>query len=121
MNDVLAAAVIVTALVLAGWSFLLVARSRGPQVGLLVGLGLLELLLLAQVVVSIVLVSGGDRPTEGVNFAAYLATAVLLVPAGALWALTDRSRYGPAVLGVTCLVVPVLVVRLQQLWDGTGG
>jgi hypothetical protein len=119
MNDALSAAIIAVALLMAGWSFLLVARNRGPQLGLLVGLGLLEALLLVQVVVSISL-AGGGAPAEGVNFVAYLATAVLLVPGGTLWALTDRSRYGPAVLGVVCLVVPVLVVRLQQLWDGTG-
>ena len=120
MVDPLAVAVIAGSLVMAGWSFLLVALTRGPQVSLLVGLGVLEALLLAQAVVAAVQLAGGDRPAETGVFVAYLVVSVVAVPAGALWALTDRSRWGPAVLGVACLVVAVLVLRLEQLWDGVG-
>src|SRR4051794_30400734 len=96
------------------------ALNRGPQVSLLVGLGLLEALLVAQAVVAVVRLAGGDRPPETGVFAAYLVISLLAVPAGTLWALTDRSRYGPAVLAVACFVAAVLVLRLLQLWEGVG-
>jgi hypothetical protein len=118
--DPLAAVVIAASLAMTGWSLVLVALARGPQVSLLVGLGVLEVLLLVQAVVAVVQLAGGDRPAETGVFVAYLAISVLAVPAGALWALTDRSRYGPAVLAVACLVGAVLVLRLQQLWGGPG-
>jgi hypothetical protein len=54
-------------------------------------------------------------------FIAYLVVSLLVLPLGLFWALAEKSRWGTAVLLVAALAVPVVVVRLQQLWDGVGG
>ena len=37
------------------------------------------------------------------------------------WGAAEPGRWGTGVVCVACLVIPVLVVRLQQVWDGAGG
>ena len=41
---------------------------------------------------------------------------LLFVPVAAVWALGERSRAGTAGLIVLGLVVPVLILRLEQIW-----
>jgi hypothetical protein len=118
--DWYATVVIVAALIAAAWSGWYVARDRRPGRPLLVGLAVLEALTLVQLVVGIVLLVTGSRPDQLATFVGYLVAAVLAVPVGAAWALSEKSRSSTAVLVVACLVVPVLVLRLQQVWDGTG-
>jgi hypothetical protein len=104
------------AAVLAVWLLVLVVLGRDPGDRLYVGLGLLELGILAQLVVGLVRL-GGDH--AGVNVAAYvgyLVGSVLVLPVGFAWSLGERSRSGTAVLLVAVIVVPVLFLRLHQLW-----
>jgi hypothetical protein len=42
----------------------------------------------------------------------------VIVPVAALWALAERSRWGPGVLVIGCLAVPVMILRLGQVWHG---
>jgi hypothetical protein len=37
-----------------------------------------------------------------------------------LWAVGERSRWGASVLAVGCLSVPVMILRLAQIWAGHG-
>jgi hypothetical protein len=83
--------------------------------------GLLELLLLAQGVVAAVGVAGGHRPAELATFVAYLGSVVLLPVAGVLWARTEPTRWAGTVLGVAALAVAVMLWRLLDLWEVTGG
>ena len=46
----------------------------------------------------------------------YLLGALLFLPLATLWALGERTRGGTAVLVVAGLVLPVLVLRIQQVW-----
>lgn len=104
-----------------GWALVLSVRDRpaGRQLLTLLGvLAVVEVALLVQTVAGLVALAGTDRPVHGVTFAGYLFGAVLVLPIGAWWAVTERSRWGPAVLAVACLTVPVLVLRLDQLWAG---
>ena len=55
----------------------------------------------------------------GVNVAAYvgyLVGALVILPVAFLWSIGERTRSGTGVLLVAVLVVPVLFLRLHQLW-----
>lgn len=118
------------------WLWLLVAQqviaSAVGSLGLLLGmvkrkpsmisigaLALVELLLLIQFVVSMVLVTGGERAkTDTVEFFSYLVVA-LIVPIGAgFWALVERTRWSTMVLGVAGFTVAIMLARMEQIWFG---
>jgi hypothetical protein len=102
--------------VLALWLVVLIVLDRLPDDYLYAALGLIEFGLMAQLVIGLVMV-GGDH--GGVNVAAYvgyLVGALLILPAGFVWSLGERTRGGTGVLLVAVLVVPVLFLRLHQLW-----
>lgn len=108
------------------WSLVLVAIRRpvGTE-GILdrgvLGIAvLLEVALLAQLVVGIVALIGTDRPVSGITFVGYLVGSLLILPIGAFWSLVERSRWGPGVLGVAFLVIPVLILRLSTIWNPGG-
>ena len=121
MTPVLVVAVTVTAalLALAGLASTLAHR----RIGLLHlgGAALLEALLLVQAVLAVVLLARGERPADTPTFLGYLAGIVLLPVAGVLWARTEPSRWAGTVLAVAAGAVGVMVWRLQQLWEATGG
>jgi hypothetical protein len=92
---------------------------RAPSGWSVLSLGLSELSLLVQLVLSIALVAqGAQAKQDTVEYFAYLITA-LLVPVGAvLWALLERSKWSTVVLGVAALAVAVMLVRMHQIWTG---
>ncbi|MBV2363817.1 hypothetical protein ACFPZ0_17765 [Streptomonospora nanhaiensis] len=104
-------------LVMAGWCLISVFRDQPMVVPHLVGMAVLWLLLIGQGVVSTVLMAGGERPGEFIVFVSYLITVVLVPPACAVWGFMERSRWGPAVIAFACLILPVMMVRLEQLWN----
>ncbi|WP_165069560.1 hypothetical protein [Marisediminicola senii] len=78
---------------------------------------LVEVLLLAQVVVSIVAPFVGNIATGSVlEFWVYLVTAALLPPLAGLWALLERNRWSTVILGVTCISVAIMVFRMNEIW-----
>ena len=88
-----------------------------PVGGLLVGASALLLVgLLGQAVVCIVQVVGGHRDIATATFVGYLLGCLLVVPAGVVWSLGERSRGGTAVLAVAGLTTAFLVVRVVQIW-----
>jgi hypothetical protein len=117
----LAIAIHVLSLALAAWAFVEFARQREPTRPLYFGLGAIELLVLIQVVVFVVRLAGGGGPSEGseqVTLIGYLLTAVLLPPAGAVLARMEPTRWGSLLIGSAAIIVPVLVLRLGQIWNG---
>jgi hypothetical protein len=105
------------AVVLAVWLVVLIAVGRDPDDWLYGALALLELGIIAQLVIGLVRL-GGDH--AGVNVAAYvgyLVGSILILPVGFAWSVGERSRAGTAVLLVAVAVVPVLFLRLHQLWS----
>ncbi|GAB3352733.1 hypothetical protein [Modestobacter lapidis] len=95
----------------------------GRRIGLahLVGAGALELVLVVQAVVAGLALAGGHRPAELPTFVAYLSSVVLLPVAGVLWARTEPTRWAGTVLAVAAAAVGVMLWRLLQLWEATGG
>ncbi|MDJ0334738.1 hypothetical protein QMG83_05825 [Salinibacterium sp. G-O1] len=78
---------------------------------------LVGILLIAQLVVSLVAPATGNLPTgSGLEFWVYLVSAVLIPPAAIVWALIDRNRWSTVILGVACLAVAVMLVRMGQIW-----
>jgi hypothetical protein len=109
----------VVASAVGAFGLLLGFAKRKPSLLSIGALGLVEILLLAQLVVSIVLVSGGARAkTDTVEFFSYLVVA-LIVPIGAgFWALVERSRWSTMVLGVAGFTVAIMQARMEQIWFG---
>jgi hypothetical protein len=99
--------------------FVMSVARRKPSLVSLSVLGLVELALLVQTVVSIVLVSAGERAkTDTFEFFAYLFVA-LTIPLGAgFWALVERTRWSTMVLAVAAGTVGVMLARMQQIWFG---
>jgi hypothetical protein len=116
MIDALSVTLVVlslTATVLAGVLTVMDRRINWWLLGLL---GVIEAALLVQLVVGVVELAGTDRHVSGIVFICYLVGGLLILPLGALWALAESSRWGAGALAVACLVIPVLVLRLQQIW-----
>ncbi|HLV57787.1 MAG TPA: hypothetical protein VKY81_02775 [Natronosporangium sp.] len=118
MVDGLATAIIVTSLLVAAVSGVMALRGHPPRVGQLAGLVVVELVLLAQAVTATGRMFTGDRPDQLATFVGYLLTALLIPPLAALLGWSERTRWGSVIVAVACLVVPVMVVRLQQVWHG---
>lgn len=111
-----AVAVTLCSFAVAVWSFVLVARDTPPRRPLLIGLAAVELLLLAQLIIAVVLMFLSGPPEELATFVGYLIASILVLPLGTAWALAERSRSSTAVLGVVCVAVPVIVLRLSDVW-----
>lgn len=118
MSSGWAVAVVVTSLAVAAWCLLTAARDRTLGTGQLVGVGVVELLALVLATFAVVRLAGGERPTQLATFIGYLVASVLVLPAGAGLAALERTRWGAAIVGAAALVLPVLVLRLQQVWNG---
>lgn len=121
MSGVLVVAATAAALVLAALGALSTLTRRRTGLAHLVAAAVLELLLVAQAGVAVVRLVAGERPPETATFAGYLAAAVLLPVAGMLWARSEPSRWAGTVVGVAALVTVVVLWRLVQLWEATGG
>lgn len=121
MNDYLVTVTIVLSLVLAVWSLVTTMRNRPPDRSHLAGLGVLELALLALAVTAVVAWIGGEQPAEAGTFAGYLVTLICLPPLAGVLARMEPTRWGSVIVTVVCLVIPVVVVRLQQTWQLPGG
>lgn len=116
MIDPLQTVLIVASLLLAVAALVQVALDR-PVGGLLVGAAALLLVgLLVQAVVGVFQVAGGERDVATVTFVGYLVGCLLVLPAGVVWSLGERTRGGTAVLAVAGLTTAFLVLRLTQIW-----
>ena len=109
------------ALVLAAWAFGLVLANRRVGLPLLAGGAVLEALLIGLLVGGIVQMIGSHREFARAEFVIYLVACVAILPAAAAWGLGERSRAGTAVLALGFLIMPVMVIRVQQVWAGPVG
>ena len=111
-------AVQVIVAVLAGILCLVIGFAGRPPNDLTLGsIALVELLLLAQLVVTIVAPLVGNEPRGSLGeFYIYLISALLLAPAGGFWALIERTRWSTVVLGVVGLALAVMLYRMGQIW-----
>ena len=118
MTGAFSTATIVVGLAIAAWAAVLLIRKR--PVGR--ALQIAELVLTAMFVIlaigGIVQMLGTDKDFARAEFVGYLLLSPL-IPLGAWWwSKNDTSRAGSGVVLVVGLVMPVLVVRIQQVWAG---
>ena len=112
--------VIVVSLLLAVWAVVLLILNRPPGRALWVALGALELLVVGLLIGGVVQMLGSDRDFARLEFVLYLVGVAALVPLAGWWVREERSRAAAGVLLVVLLVLPVMVVRVQQVWAGGG-
>jgi hypothetical protein len=78
---------------------------------------LVELFLVAQLVIAIVSPLVGNGPTGSlVEFYLYLIAALVIPLLAGFWALVERDRWSTVVLGIACLAIAVMVVRMNIIW-----
>lgn len=92
------------------------ARDRAAQDSHFIALGVLELVLVAQLVGGGIALARTDREVEGVVFVSYLVTIVLAPVVGAFFSLAERSRVGTSILLLAVATVAGLELRLWDLW-----
>lgn len=112
--------IIVAGLALAGYALLMTALNRRMGLGLLVALGVLEILLLVLVGLIVAKLVGGGRPASMPTLIGYLFATPLVPVAAGFWGALERSRWGPAVIAAAGLVAAVLIVRLHEIWPVIG-
>jgi hypothetical protein len=99
------------------WLVVLIVLDRLPNDYLYAALALLEVGLVAQLVIGLVMVSGDHGGVNVAAYVGYLVGALLILLVGFVWSLGERTRAGTGVLLVAVLVVPVLFLRLHDLWQ----
>jgi hypothetical protein len=110
--------VVVLAAATAALALVDVARDREPGWWTGGALAATELLAIVQLVVGLVKLAGTDRDVSGLPFTAYLVLGVLIPPVAFVWAATERTRWGTAVIVVGALAMIALEFRLDQVWGG---
>ncbi|AEW97629.1 MULTISPECIES: hypothetical protein [Streptomycetaceae] len=122
MIGALTVAVSVAALLLAAWCGLAAARNGSTKDWHFIGMAVVSVLALAQLVVGVVELAGGHKPAGGtVIFVAYLAGALLAIPAAGFMSLVERTRWGSATVAAGGVILAVLEVRLFDIWGGGHG
>ncbi|GAB3671837.1 hypothetical protein GCM10027589_41100 [Actinocorallia lasiicapitis] len=114
----LAGLLIALALGVAAWCLVEYLRKRPIQRAHVIGMAVVEAGLLAQVVTAFVLLARGEQPAEKATFIGYLLGSLVVLPVGAFLGLGERSKWGSAAAALACLTVPVVILRMQDLWNG---
>ena len=78
---------------------------------------LVELGLVVQLALGLARVFGDHEGVSVATYVGYLVGALVILPLGAGWAWAERSRNGTGVLLVAVVVLPVLFVRLHDIWS----
>ena len=94
---------------------------RTPNDYTLGSIVLLGVLLLVQMIVAVFQPALGNSPTGSLlEFWMYLVTAFLMVIAGAVWALVERSMMSTVMLGLLAGSIAVMLVRMDVIWTVNG-
>ncbi|MEV5507161.1 hypothetical protein [Streptomyces orinoci] len=119
MIDALTLALGLAALALAAWCGFAFSRDQSTKDWHFIGMAVVTVLALAQLVIGVVRLAGGDKPAQGTAiFVAYLLGAAASVPAAGFMSLAERTRWGSATVSAGAVVLAVLEVRLYDIWGG---
>src|ERR1700761_7525521 len=100
VNGAVPTTIIVVGLALAGYALLMTALNRRVGLGLLVVLGVLEILLLVLVGMIVAKLVGGGRPSGVGTLIGYLIRGAIVPVVAGFCRAMERSRWGPAVYAV---------------------
>lgn len=110
---------LVAAIVPGLFAIVLALLQRAPSWWSVGAAVIVEASLLVQLVWSIILVSAGQAAVgDTIEFFGYLLTALIVPPASVLWAVFERTKWSTLVIGIACLTVAVMAVRMWQIWSG---
>jgi hypothetical protein len=103
--------------VVALWLVVLIVRDRLVDDPAFYGLVLLEVGLVVQLVLGLVRVVGAHGDVSVPTYVGYLVGALVILPVGFVWAAAEKTRSGTGVLLVAVVVLPVLFLRLHDIWE----
>jgi uncharacterized membrane protein len=90
---------------------------RTPNDYTLGSIVLLGILLFIQIIVALFQPALGNSPSGSLlEFWMYLITAFLMVVAGTVWALVERSLMSNVMLGLLAGSLAVMLVRMDVIW-----
>ena len=93
------------------------AFKKTPNDYTLVPVAVMFLALLAQIVMAILAPTAGNTPTGSLlEWWMYAITAVMMIPAAALWALVERSVMSNVILGLLAATIAVMLTRMHTIW-----
>lgn len=113
-------AVSVGCLAVAVWAAVELIRNRPITNPLFYGVAGIEVLLVVLGLIAVGTMIAGDMPAELATFIGYLLTALILPPVGVVWAIMEKSRWGCGVIVIASLIIPVLILRMHQVWVTPG-
>ncbi|WP_103503565.1 hypothetical protein [Streptomyces sp. SM14] len=116
-------AVAVAAALLGLWCAVAALRDQPVKDWHYAGIAVVTLLTVAQLVVGVVMLAGGDRPDGDSTavFVSYLVSVTACVPLVGLVALGERSRWGSATVAAGAFLLAILQLRLHDVWGGGVG
>lgn len=110
---------IALALALAVWAVVRTLRDQPVITRQLVAGAVIEVAILVQMIVAGVLLGTTDHDLLApVTFWGYLVVSLLVLPAAAVVAVVERTRWSSAALLIACGTVAIMQVRVHQLWGG---
>lgn len=119
MLDAVTITVSVAALLLAAWCGFAAFRDQPTKDWHFIGMAVVTVLALVQLVIALVKLSRGEKPDQGtLIFVSYLVGAACTIPAAAFMSLTERTRWGSAIVAAGGVILAVLEVRLFDIWGG---
>lgn len=104
-------------LAVALWLVVLIVLDRRPSDVVTYALLLIEAGLVLNLVLGVIRVTGDHQGVEVVTYVGYLIGALVILPLGWLWAVSEKTRAGAAVLLVAVLLVPFLLLRMHDIWS----
>ena len=118
MTGAFANATIIASFAMAAWALVHVLIARPMSRWLHASQLVIAAMFIVLAVGGIVQMIGTDRDFARVEFVGYLLLSPMIPIGSWLWTRGDRTRIGSAIVMVVGLVMPVLVVRIQQVWSG---
>ncbi|WP_025273000.1 hypothetical protein [Haloglycomyces albus] len=102
--------------ILTVWFLVDTARWARPGLAHAIGIGVLEIALLAVIIGGFTQVPSAPGDGKALFFS-YLVVAALTPVAAFLWGRIDRSRWGIGTVAIAPVVVAALLLRCDQMWE----
>lgn len=118
MTGAFATATVVAGLVIAAWALVHLVLGRPMSRALHASQLVLVAMFVVLAIGGIWQMAGTDRDLARAEFVGYLLLSPLIPLGSWWWTRGDTTRIGSAIVMVVGLVMPVLVVRIQQIWAG---
>ena len=118
MTGLFANATIAVGLIIAIWALIHLVIGRPMSRALQTSQLVLAAMFVVFAIGGIVQMLGTDREFARLEFVGYLILSPLIPIGSWWWTRGDQTRIGSAIVMIVALVMPVLVLRIQQVWAG---